>query len=215
MVAVIGIAIIVLGFLVRINPLLVVAVSAGAAGLAAGLDPLTTLAAVGKSFNDARFVSAIWIVLPIVGILERYGLQERARAFVGRWKGATTVRILVSYMAFRLSTAAIGLISIAGHAQTVRPLIAPMAEAAAGDAADANARERIRAMAAGTDNIACFFGEDLFLAIGSILLIKGVLGGYGIVLTPFQLSVWAIPSAVAALLIHGIRLILLDRRHRR
>jgi len=41
---------------------------------------------------------------------------------------------------------------------------------------------------------------------------KGVLDGYGIHLEPFQLSIWAIPTAIAAFMIHGARLLLLDRR---
>ena len=67
-------------------------------------------------------------------------------------------------------------------------------------------------MAAATDTVGLFFGEDIFLAVGSILLMKGVLEGYGIMLEPFQLSVWAIPTAIAAFVIHGFRLWLLDRR---
>ena len=70
----------------------------------------------------------------------------------------------------------------------------------------------IKAWAAATDNVGVFFGEDIFLAIGSILLIKGLLEQYGILLEPLQLSVWAIPTAIAALLIHGFRLWRLDRR---
>jgi len=72
--------------------------------------------------------------------------------------------------------------------------------------------ERVKAMAAATDNVGLFFGEDIFLAIASILLIQGSLASFGIQLTPFQLSVWAIPSAICAFLIHGTRLLLLDRR---
>ena len=43
-------------------------------------------------------------------------------------------------------------------------------------------RERylIRAHAAAADNIALFFGEDIFIAIASILLIKGTFETYGI-----------------------------------
>jgi uncharacterized membrane protein len=41
---------------------------------------------------------------------------------------------------------------------------------------------------------------------------KGVLEGYGIVIQPLHLSLWAIPTAIAALLIHGGRLWWLDRR---
>jgi uncharacterized membrane protein len=61
-------------------------------------------------------------------------------------------------------------------------------------------------MAAATDNVGLFFGEDIFLAIGSILLMKGFLEQQGIVLTPFELSVWAIPTAFAAFAIHALRL---------
>ena len=53
-------------------------------------------------------------------------------------------------------------------------------------------------MSAATDNVGLFFGEDIFLAIASILLIQGALASFGIQLTPFQLSVWAIPSAICA-----------------
>ena len=34
--------------------------------------------------------------------------------------------------------------------------------------------ERVQAMSAATDNVGLFFGEDIFLAISSILLIQGV-----------------------------------------
>ena len=76
-------------------------------------------------------------------------------------------------------------------------------------------RFRIRANAAAVDNVALFFGEDIFLAISSILLIKGFLQQSGIIVQPFELSVWAIPTAVLALLIHGTRVLLLDRRLKR
>jgi uncharacterized membrane protein len=209
-----GIAVIVLGFLLRFNPLLVVAAAALVTGLAAGIAPLAILAAFGKAFNDARYVTIIWIVLPVIGLLERYGLQDRARAFVARFGQATAGRLLIAYLLFRQLTAAIGLNSIAGPAHTVRPLVAPMAEAAAERQAgtlDDDARERVKALAAATDNVGLFFGEDIFLAIGSILLMKGLLEQYGISLEPFRLSMWAIPSAIAAFLIHGGRLLLLDR----
>ena len=73
---------------------------------------------------------------------------------------------------------------------------------------------RVKAMSAATDNVGLFFGEDIFIAIASILLIQGSLASFGIQLTPFQLSVWAIPSAICAFLIHGARLLLLDRQLR-
>lgn len=213
-----GIAIVVVGFLFRFNPLLVIAVAALVTGLAAGLDPLAILGAFGKAFNDTRYVSIVWIVLPAIGLLERYGLQERARALIAGLRGASVGRLLTGYLLARQLTAALGLVSIAGPAQTVRPLVAPMVEGLAetqNPAIDDVGRDKLKAMAAATDNVGLFFGEDIFLAIGSILLMKGLLEQYGIVLQPFELSVWAIPTAIAAFLIHGARLLLLDRRLKR
>jgi uncharacterized membrane protein len=90
-----------------------------------------------------------------------------------------------------------------------------MAEAAAekdhGDLDD-DTREKVKALSAATDNVGLFFGEDIFIAIGSILLIQGAMGGFGIELTPLHLSLWAIPTAICAFLIHGTRLLLFDRR---
>lgn len=206
-----GVAVIALGFLLRFNPLLVIVVAALVTGLAAGLDPLTVLARFGHAFNETRYVTAIYMVLPVIGLLERFGLQQRARSLVGGLRGLTVGRLLAGYLLFRQLSAALGLTAIAGPAQTVRPLVAPMAEAAA-EAQGSDDPEAIRAMAAATDNVGLFFGEDIFIAIGSILLMKGVLEGYGIVIEPFHLSVWAIPTAFAAFLIHGARLWLLDRR---
>jgi uncharacterized membrane protein len=207
-----GIAVIVLGFMLRFNTLLVVALSALVTGLAAGLDPLAVLAAFGKAFNDARYVSVIYIVLPVIGILERHGLQDRARAAVANLRGATVGRLLIGYQLFRQLTAALGLTSIAGPAQSVRPLVAPMAQAAAERQGAAPGEDRIPALAAGTDNVGLFFGEDIFIAIGSILLMVGVLQGYGIAAEPLQLALWAIPTAICAFAIHATRLLLLDRK---
>ena len=213
-----GIAVIIIGFVLRFNPLLVVVASALVTGIAAGLDIVAILSAFGKAFNDTRYISVVWIVLPVVALLEAKGLQERARGLIASMKGATVGRLLTGYLVIRQAVAALGLTSVAGHAQTVRPLVAPMAEAAAEqvDPALTDAeRERVKAMAAATDNVGLFFGEDIFIAIGSILLMKGLLEAEGIILDPFDLSVWAIPTAIAALLIHGFRLWWHDRRVRR
>lgn len=213
-----GIALVVLGFLLRFNPLLVVAVAAIITGLLGGMPLLEVVRVLGHGFNQNRSVTVIYIVLPVIGILERYGLQEQAQSLVKRMRGATAGRLLFAYLGFRQVFAALGLTTIAGQAQTVRPLVAPMALAAAekehGEL-DEQAAEQVKAMAAATDNVGLFFGEDIFLAISSILLIQGALAGFGIQLTPFELSVWAIPTAISAFLIHGARLFMLDRGLRR
>ena len=126
-----GILIVVLGFALRFNPLLVVVVAAIATGLLGGLDFVAVVEALGKAFNDNRYISVTWIILPVIGLLERYGLQQRARALIESMHGATMGKLLVVYLGFRQITAAIGMKDIGGHPQAVRPLVAPMAEAAA------------------------------------------------------------------------------------
>jgi uncharacterized membrane protein len=215
----IGVIVLVAGFAARINPLAVVLAAALAAGLAAGHDAVKVLGQFGKAFNDARYVSLVWLVLPVIGLLERKGLQERARALVARVRGATVGRLLVGYFVLRQLTAALGLTALGGQAQMVRPLVAPMAEAAAeqqtGVPLSEAERDLVRAHAAAADNIGVFFGEDIFIAFGSVLLIKGVLAGGGIEVSPLSISLYAIPTALLALVIHGARLMGLDRRFRK
>ena len=210
-----GLLVVVLGFAFRLNPLLVVTCAGLVTGLAGGLGLVGTLTTLGRAFTESRYVAIVWLVLPVIGLLERAGLRERARDVVTRMHGATTGRVLLAYLAVRQITAALGLVSLGGHPQMVRPLIAPMAEGAAErDVADLDeaTRQQIRAHAAAADNIGVFFGEDIFIAIGSILLIKGVMEQAGIHVLPTELAVWAVPTAIAAFVIHGARLLLLDRR---
>ena len=210
-----GILIVVLGFALKLNPMLVVTVAALATGLLAGLPIQEVIALFGKAFNDNRIIAIVWIVLPVIGLLERYGLQQRAAMAIRKIKAATAGRLLLIYLTIRQGTAALGLTSIAGHPQTVRPLVAPMAIAAAEEqhgALDEATEEEVKAWSAATDNVGLFFGEDIFFAIGSIVLIQATLSTYGYELTPLQLALWAIPSALAAFIIHGFRLIRLDRK---
>lgn len=210
----IGILIVVVGFALRMNPLLVVTVAGLATGLASGLGPVEVVSAFGKAFTESRYVAIVWLLLPVIGLLERSGLKERARTVIAGVPAATTGRVLAIYFAIRQISAALGLTSLGGHAQMVRPLVAPMAEGAAetryGPLPETT-RNRIRAHSAAVDNIAYFFGEDIFIAIGSILLMKGFLEQNGLHVEPAQLAVWAIPTAIAAFVIHNVRLVLLDR----
>ena|SRR5688500_12177126 len=211
----IGIALVVLGFALKFNPMLVVTVAAIATGLIAGMDPVEVVSTFGKAFNDNRIIAIVWIVLPVIGLLERFGLQQRAATVIRSLKNATTGRLLILYLVYRQVTAAIGLHSTAGHAQTVRPLVAPMALAAAekqhGPLTEDEA-EKVKAYSAATDNVGVFFGEDIFFAIGSIVLIQQVLATYGYNLAPLELALWAIPTAIAAFAIHATRLMLFDRK---
>jgi len=88
------------------------------------------------------------------------------------------------------------------------------AEAALGPGDPARAVE-IRAQAAATDNIGISFGEDIFIALAPILLIKSVLHQARVEVSPLQASLWSVPSAIVAFLIHAARTARLDKRLQR
>jgi uncharacterized membrane protein len=210
----IGVAVIIVGFVLRAHPVLVVIVACAVTGLAAAMPPQQILAALGVAFIKTRNLPLI-LLLPLaaIGLLERYGLREHAQAAIARIKSATSGRLLIVYLAVREVSAAFGLTSLGGHPTMVRPLIAPMAEGAAearnGSISDA-LRYRIRALAAATDNVGLFFGEDIFVAFGAIVLMQTILRAEGIEVDPLHMALWGIPTAVCAFIIHAWRLRRLD-----
>jgi uncharacterized membrane protein len=212
----IGVAVIIVGFILRFNPMLIVAAAAVATGFAAGFPPGKILAAIGTGFIKTRNIPLI-ILLPlaVIGLLERHGLRERAQIWIGNIKAATAGRLLIVYLFVREITAAVGLTGLGGHPQMVRPLIAPMAEGATenrfGKLAD-NVRYKLRAYAAATDNVGLFFGEDIFVAFGAIVLMVTLLKEAGVTVEPIHVALWGIPTAICAYVIHATRLWLLDRK---
>lgn len=212
----IGVAVIIVGFLLRFNPMLIVAVATIVTGLAAHFPPEKILAEIGTGFIKTRNIPLIiFLPLAVIGLLERHGLRERAQAWIGGIKAATAGRLLIVYLLVRELTAAVGLTGLGGHPQMVRPLIAPMAEGATetrfGKISDA-VRFKLRAFSAATDNVGLFFGEDIFVAFGAIVLMTTFLKEAGIVVDPIHVAVWGIPTAICAFLVHGFRLYLLDRK---
>ncbi len=211
----IGVAIIIAGFILRFNPMLVVIVTAIATAFAAGFPLDKILATIGTGFIKTRNLPLI-ILLPlaVIGLLERHGLRQHAQNWIGSIRSATAGRLLIVYLAARQLTAAIGLTSLGGHPQMVRPLIAPMAEGATearhGPLPE-RVRHKLRAFSAATDNVGLFFGEDIFVAFGAIVLMTTFLREAGIEVEPLHVALWGLPTAVCAFCIHAWRLRRLDR----
>lgn len=210
-----GVAVIIVGFLLRAHPVLVVVAACATTGVAAAMPVEQLLAALGTAFIKTRNLPLIYLLpLAAIGLLERYGLREHAQAGIARVRAATTGRLLIFYLFVREITAALGLTSLGGQASMVRPLIAPMAEGAAEarhPAISEGMRYRIRAMAAASDNVGLFFGEDVFVAFGAILLMQTILRAEGLEVDPLHMALWGIPTAVTAFVIHAWRLTRLDR----
>jgi len=214
-----GVAVVVAGFLLRANPVLVAVAACGVTGAAAAMPFIALLESLGNAFVNTRNLPLI-LLLPVaaIGLLERFGLRDRAQAAISRVRSATAGRLLIVYLFARETTAAMGLTSLGGHPTMVRPLVAPMAEAAAeaqyGPLPD-RLRYRIRAMAAATDNVGLFFGEDIFVAFGAIVLMHTILQAEGIEVDPLHIALWGIPTAISAFVIHAWNLRRLDAQLRR
>ncbi|WP_028402862.1 DUF969 domain-containing protein [Ectobacillus panaciterrae] len=215
MIKLIGVLIVAAGFLFRFNTLLVVMAAGIVTGMVSGMSFEEVMTMFGKFFIENRYMSMpILLTLPVIGILERYGLKEQAEKLIKKAKGATAGRVLLSYLFIREASAAIGL-NIGGHAQTVRPLIAPMAEGAAqaryGEVPD-RLRDDIKAHAAAAENTGWFFGEDIFIATGAILLMKGFFDSVGMNVGVWDMALWGLPTALAAFFISWTRFYRLDKR---
>jgi uncharacterized membrane protein len=211
----IGVALVVVGFVLRMNPALVVVGSGVVTALVAGKTPVQVLELLGEAFTKQRYLALFLLTLPAIGLLERHGLKEHAQNWIAKLRGVTAGRALVAYLAGRQLLSALGLVDLGGHAQTVRPLMAPMvlgaAENAHGKLPEAT-REKLQAMTAASDNVGRFFGEDVFIAFGAVLLMQGFFAEHGIALEPLQIALWGIPTAICAFLIHAARLLRMDAR---
>jgi uncharacterized membrane protein len=218
MIKLIGILVVAVGFALRVNTLLVVTVAGLVTAQVAGISFNDTVALFGQAFVDSRMVTLpVTLMVLVVGLLERHGLQERAETLIKRVRAATAGRVLLLYCWLRQGSIALG-VNIGGHAQAVRPLVAPAAVAAAhaqhGDLPEKTANT-IRAHAAAAENIGNFFGEDIFVAVGAVLLMKGFFDAQKIEVSVWAMALWGIPTALAAGVAMAWRCRALDRRVRR
>lgn len=213
----VGLLVIIFGFLIRINPVLVVIVSGIITGLTAKMPINQILAELGEGFLNTRNLALILLLpLAVIGMLERHGLKDHAQTWISRIKSVTAGRLLIIYLFIREITAAMGLTSLGGHPQMVRPLLAPMAEGAMENrygTLPSHVRYRLRAMSAASDNVGLFFGEDVFVAFGAIIFMHNFMQQAANIETePLHIAFWGIPTAICAFLIHSYRLYRMDQK---
>lgn len=213
----IGIAIIVIGFVLKFDTIAVVITSAIATALVAGISIPDFLSALGKAFVDQRIVTIFLLTLPLIGLAEKHGLKEQAVILIKKIEGLTVGTFLSIYLVIRQLT---GLFSIRinGQPQFVRPIVQPMAEAAAEakyDEIDDVDKEEIKARSAATDNYGNFFAQNTFLGAGGVLLIVGSLDSLGYLTTGIDVAKASIPVALIMLALGVVSNILFDQKLRR
>lgn len=214
MIKLIGVLIILIGFIKKYNTIAVVLVAGIVTGLVSGISLIKILDIIGAAFVKKRYMTLFLMTLPSIGILERYGLKERARTLISSMKSVTTGKVLLVYTLCREIAAALSL-RLGGHVQFIRPLVHPMALGAANnkyDNVDESQDEQIKAFAAMSENIGNFFGQNVFVAAGGVLLVVGTLEELGIEVTPFSVSKAAIPIAIIAFVYSAIYYRILDKK---
>lgn len=209
-----GILIVVVGFALKLDSILIIMVAAVATALVAGMDPVTFLSTMGKSFVSNRSMLIFVMTFVITGTLERNGLKQAAAALMSKFKGATAGIVLAAYGVFRVIFAAFN-VGFGGVAGFVRPVIMPMAQAAVEEDGQPIAEEQleqIKGMAAGMENVTWFFGQVLFVGGSGALLVQSTLAGLGIEVELAPLAAIEVPVCIIATIVAVIFYILKDRK---
>ena len=210
----IGIVIIVLGFALKFDVLATVLLAGLVTGIVAGMDIPHILSILGESFVSNRLMSIFLIIFPVIAIIERYGLKERAAYLIGKIKNASAGKVLAIYMLVRTAASAFN-VRIGGHVQFVRPLILPMSEAAAkvskqSDLSE-NEVEELKGHAAAVENFGNFFAQNCFAAASGVVLIQGTLSMYKEVTLP-SIARASIPVMVITVAFTFVQVFLFDRK---
>ena len=210
----IGIVIIVLGFALKFDVLATVLLAGLVTGIVAGMDIPHILSILGESFVSNRLMSIFLIIFPVIAIIERYGLKERAAYLIGKIKNASAGKVLAIYMLVRTAASAFN-VRIGGHVQFVRPLILPMSEAAAkvskqSDLSE-NELEELKGHAAAVENFGNFFAQNCFAAASGVVLIQGTLSMYKEVTLP-SIAMASIPVMVITVVFTFLQVFLFDRK---
>lgn len=211
----IGIVIIVVGFTLKLDVLAVVLVAGIGTGFAAHMNFGEILEIIGKAFVDNRLMSIFLISLPVIAILERYGLRERSATLIENLKNATAGRILGLYMVIRSIASALS-IRIGGHVQFIRPLIFPMAEAAAKSHKKGELTEKenedLKSLSAAIENYGNFFAQNIFIGASGLLLIQTTLKENGYDVTLEKLALFSIPIGIVAIIFTFIQVYIYDKK---
>lgn len=209
----IGISIIIVGFILKLDTIAVV-VSAGViTGLVSHMSITEILTTLGSSFVNNRTTCLFMLTLPVIGLCERYGLKAKAIMLIKKASGLSTGILLSGYTFIREATIAMG-VTLGGHPQFVRPLIEPMAEGAAVakyENLDEKDLDKIKGLSAAADNIGNFFGQNAFMANPGVLLIVSTLETLGISADALKIAQASIPIAIAAFILFLVQNYMLDR----
>jgi uncharacterized membrane protein len=199
----IGVLIVVVGFILKFDTIAVVVVAGIVTGFVAGMNPEEILTVLGNSFVSQRLATLFVLTLPVIGICERYGLKDKAVDLIRKMKRATSGSVISLYLIIRALAAAFS-VRLGGHPQFVRPLIEPMANAASvaryGNLSE-KTQDRIKGHSAAGENLGNFMAQNCFMGASGTLLIVSTLTAQGQAVDPLEIALMSVPIAVIAVLV--------------
>lgn len=217
MIKLLGVWIVVIGFALRLNNVMVVMLAALVTALVGGLGIEGLLTTLGTAFVANRSMCIFIAVMVLTGTLERNGLKHAAAHVISRIRSSTPGLVVAAYGVMRVILAAFN-VGLGGAAGFVRPVVVPMAlgavEAEGKEPAEEHA-EALKGMAAGMENITWFFGQVLFVGGSAALLVQSTLAGLGYEVSLLSLARVEIPVALFATLVGIVYYMAKDRRLRR
>ena len=212
-----GILVVIIGFVLKFDTMATVVAAGLVTGLVAGMSPREILEILGDAFVSNRTATLFVLTLPAIGLCERNGLKDKAVDLIRMMQSATTGRVLALWQLIRTIASAFSL-RIGGHPQFIRPLIHPMARGAAlaqfGEI-DENDEEKIKGMAAGTENYGNFFAQNCFMGSSGTLLIVSTLNEQGYMVDALQIAGQSVPIAVLSVVVGVVYALLFDAAMKR
>ncbi|KUO70414.1 MAG: hypothetical protein APF77_15650 [Clostridia bacterium BRH_c25] len=210
----VGVLIVVIGFIAKKDTIATVVVAGIATGLVAGMSIMDILETLGKSFITQRTATLFVLTLPVIGICERYGLKDKAVDLIRSIKHATAGKVITLYQVIRAAAAAFSL-RIGGHPQFVRPLVNPMAQGAAiakYNKIDDATEDQVKGACAASENFGNFFAQNCFMGASGTLLIVSTLVEQGQQVDALQIAMASIPVAVISVIVGAVYFRIFDRR---
>ena len=213
MIKLVGILIIIVGFALKLDSILIIMLSAIVTAIAGGLTPVELLSTLGETFVNNRSMAIFILIMLVTGTLERNGLKEAAAQLISKIKNPSSGKVIAAYGVMRGIFGAFN-ISFGGVAGFVQPIIMPMAIGAVeaeGNEIHEEHEEQIKGMASAMENIAWFFCQVLFVGGSGGLLIQGTMAGLGYDVDLASLAKVAVPTALVAIVASIIYFIAKDK----
>lgn len=209
-----GVLVVIIGFAIKLEPIAIIVVSAIVTAIFGGINVIDLLETVGTTFVANRNQLITIILMILTGTLERNGLKEAAADLIRRAKGLTS-GILIAIWNIVDEICIIFKIPITGITSFVRPILMPMTLGtitSRGYEVAPEHEEAIKALYGKGSNLANFFGQCLFAANSSVLLIQSTLANIGYDVDVMQIVMVQVPVALFAMVVSASQSYLVDKK---